>query len=53
VDEHEAGPNYELVGIKGKTSTPLVEMKGGKMKDVPSKVVEVMAQQKVVPTFTW
>jgi hypothetical protein len=43
VDEHEGGPNYELVGIKGKTSTPLVEMKGGKMKDVALEVVEVIA----------
>jgi hypothetical protein len=43
VDEHEVGPNYELVGIEGKTSTPLVEMKGGKMKDVALEVVEVIA----------
>jgi hypothetical protein len=43
VDEHEAGPNYELVGIKGKTSTPLVEIKRGKMKDVVLEGVEVIA----------
>jgi hypothetical protein len=43
MDEHEAGPNYELVVINRNTSTPLVEMKGGKMKDVALKAIEVVA----------
>ncbi len=42
MDEHEARPNYELVGIKGKTSTPLMEMKRGKMKDVALEGGEVI-----------